>query len=278
MQIRRHRLQLDNGEAIRFEESPNRGGALTPRFLVMHYTAGSSFQGSLSHMTNRDAKASAHLLIGTDGAIVQLVPFNRVAWHAGVSRWQGLSGLNQHSIGIELDNAGPLERQGDQWRAWFGRGYPDSEVMVARHKNGGPRRGWQVYSEAQIATAREAAHAICRHYGLADVLGHDDIAPERKTDPGPAFAMASFRAAVLGSHDDAPQLFETLARLNIRDTPGTSGAKLPEAPLALGTRLSLLAQQGKWGFVEVLDDGGAPTATGWVHTDYIAALPDKPVA
>ncbi len=271
MQIRRHRLHLDNGEAVRFEQSPNRGGSLTPRFLIMHYTAGSSFNGSLSHMTNRAAGASAHLLIGRDGAIAQLVPFNRVAWHAGRSRWQGVSGLNRNSIGIELDNAGPLERQGDQWRAWFGRRYPDEEVLVARHKNGGPRRGWQDYSEAQIAAAREVASALCRHYGLADVLGHDDIAPERKTDPGPAFAMASFRAAVLGREEDLPQLYKTLARLNIRESPGTGGAKLPEAPLAVGTRLILLSQQGKWGFVEVLDDDGTPEATGWVHTDYIAA-------
>ena len=271
MQIRRHRLLLDSGDAVRFEESPNRGGALNPRFLVIHYTAGSSFNGSLSHMTDKAAKAAAHLLIGRDGGIAQLVPFNRVAWHAGLSSWQGLKGLNQHSIGIELDNAGPLESQGETWRAWFGRSYPDEEVVIARHKNGGPQRGWHAYSEAQMTTALEAAAAICRHYGLADVLGHEDIAPERKTDPSPAFAMASFRAAVLGRNEDTPQPFKTIARLNIRESPGIGGAKLPEAPLALGTRLTLLSQQGKWGLVEVLDDAGTPTATGWVHCDYIVA-------
>jgi N-acetylmuramoyl-L-alanine amidase len=271
MQIRRHRLHFDNGEAVRYAESPNRGGEFSPRFLIMHYTAGSSFDSSLNHMTRRDAGASAHLLIGRDGAIAQLVPFNRVAWHAGISRWQGLSGLNSHSIGIELDNAGPLDRQGERWCAWFGRACPDDEVTVARHKNGGARRGWQAYSEAQIATALEAASAICRHYRLADVLGHDDIAPDRKSDPGPAFPMASFRSAVLGRHADEAQTFETVTRLNIRESPGTGGALLPEAPLAQGTRLRLLSQQGKWGFVEVLGGEGPPTATGWVHTDYIVA-------
>lgn len=271
MQIRRHRLHYDNGEPVRYAESPNRGGALTPRFLIMHYTAGSSFEGSLSHMTRRGTSASAHLLIGRDGAIAQLVPFNRVAWHAGRSRWQGLSGLNRHSIGIELDNAGPLDRHGDQWRSWFGRDYPRDEVLVARHKNGGRRRGWQVYSEAQIAAALEAATALCRHYGLADILGHDDVAPERKTDPGPAFAMESFRAAALGRGDEEPAHFETITRLNIRDRPGLDGAKLPEAPLASGTLLSLLSQQGKWAMVEVLDAEGMPETTGWVHSDYIIA-------
>lgn len=272
MQIRRHRLLLDDAAPVRYVESPNRGGALTPRFLVIHYTAGSSFEGSLSHMTRRASKASAHLLIGRDGAIAQMVPFNRVAWHAGVSRWQGLNGLNRHSIGIELDNAGPLDRQGDQWRAWFGRDYPRDQVSVARHKNGSRRRGWQTYSEAQIAAALEAATAICRHYGLADVLGHEDIAPERKTDPGPAFPMESFRAAVLGRPDGDPQRFETITRLNIRDRPGLDGAKLPEAPLAKGTALSLLSQRGKWAYVEVPDDSDLPAATGWVHSDYIRSL------
>ena len=122
-----------------------------------------------------------------------------------------------------------------------------------------------------VALAAKVISREVNRAGLADVLGHDDIAPERKTDPGPAFAMASFRAAVLGREEDLPQIYKTLARLNIRESPGTGGAKLPEAPLAVGTRLNLLSQQGKWGFVEVLDDDGTPEATGWVHTDYIAA-------
>lgn len=275
MQIRRHRLHFENGEPVSFNESPNRGGTLSPRYLVMHYTAGSSFEGSLSHMTKRASKASAHLLIGRDGAIAQLVPFNRVAWHAGASRWQGLSGLNRHSIGIELDNAGPLDRQGDHWRAWFGREYPKDQVLVARHRNGGRRRGWQTYSEAQIEAARAVAGAICAHYRLLDVLGHEDIAPERKIDPGPAFPLASFRAAVLGREEDEPQRFETTTRLNIRDKPGIDGAKLPEAPLAAGTKLDLLSMKGKWAYVEVLDEHGAAAATGWVHSDYIASVPSE---
>lgn len=269
MKVQRHRLIGDEGQPVRFETSPNKGGTFAPDYLVMHYTAGSSAEGSLSHMLNPSAKASAHLLIGRDGGIVQLVPFNRVAWHAGRSRWNGLEGMNQHSIGIELDNAGKLERQGGEWRAWFGRSYPDAEVMVAAHKNEAVERGWQLYTEAQLTAAVEAARALVGHYGLRDVLGHDDIAPGRKQDPGPAFPMENFRASILGRRDDEPERFVTRTGLNIREGPGTAYVKLREEPLARGTALVLQSRQGVWCCVEVLDGDGEPDLTGWVHGDYI---------
>lgn len=272
MKVQRHRLIGDDGQPVRFETSPNRGGVFTPNYLIMHYTAGSSAQGALNHMLNPSAKASAHILIGRDGAITQLVPFNRIAWHAGRSRWQGLEGMNRHSIGIELDNAGKLERQGGQWRAWFGRSYPDTEVMVARHMNEEVERGWQLYPEVQLAAAVEVARAIVGHYRLRDVLGHDDIAPGRKQDPGPAFPMDNFRASLIGRFDDEPERFVTRTALNIREGPGTGHAKLRDEPLSRGAVLVLQSRQGNWCFVEVLDGDDQPDLTGWVHGDYIHPL------
>ncbi|MEE8535980.1 MAG: N-acetylmuramoyl-L-alanine amidase, partial [Kiloniellales bacterium] len=209
MHIKNHKLHSDTGEPVATVRSPNQGGTLTARYLVMHYTAGSSAESSIRHLTKKEARASAHLVIGRDGGITQLVPFNRVAWHAGRSRWQELIGLNQHSMGIELDNAGPLEGGAGQWRAWFGRIYPDEDVVVAAHKFDRIERGWHRYSEAQIAAALEAAEAIVARYGLIDVLGHDDIAPERKQDPGPAFPMENFRSHLIGRADDDFELFQT---------------------------------------------------------------------
>lgn len=272
MKIQRHRLLDADGQPVRFEASPNRGGVLDPGYLVMHYTAGSGAEGSIGHMLNPSAKASAHLLIARDGTVVQLVPFNRVAWHAGRSRWHGLDGMNQHSIGIELDNAGKLERQGGQWRSWFGRGYPDEEVMVATHRNETVERGWHLFTEPQLAMALDVARALIGHYGLRDILGHDDIAPGRKQDPGPAFPMESFRASILGRGDDGPERFVTRTRLNIREGAGTTFAKMREEPLDKGIRLALLSREGSWCFVEVLDDDDEPNLTGWVHGDYIVPI------
>ena len=131
MQVKRGFLHDDAGAQVPFVRSPNQGGALTPRYLIMHYTAGASAESSIRHLTKSGAGASAHLVIGRDGAVTQLVAFNKVAWHAGASRWQGLTGLNKRSIGIELDNAGPLEDGSGVWRSWFKRVYPDEEVVVA---------------------------------------------------------------------------------------------------------------------------------------------------
>lgn len=197
MRVSGHRL-FKNASAVRYEETPNKGAAISPLYLIVHYTAGPSLESSVQWFKNRAANASAHLVIGRDGTIVQMVPFNRKAWHAGRSRWGELRGLNSYSIGIELDNAGKLQRLNNQWAAWFGQTYPDKEVMEAVHKHESTLAGWHVFPELQLQAAIEASIALHERYNFADVLGHDDVSPGRKTDPGPSFPTISFRSRVLG--------------------------------------------------------------------------------
>lgn len=272
MRIKNHRLFDNSDQQVTYAESPNRSGVMSPRFLVLHFTAGSSAQSSIAHLCNKSAKASAHLVIGRDGTITQLVPFNRVAWHAGRSRWQGITGLNSHSIGIELDNAGELKDSNAGWTSWFGRVYAADEVVVASHKHDDMETGWHRYPEAQISGALEAGEAIVQHYDLEDVLGHEDIAPERKRDPGPAFPIDRLSGRLVGRADDSFPLYETITKVNVREGPGTLYELLPEAPLANGTQLLLQLRDASWCFVDVLGDNGVPVATGWVHGDYIRRL------
>lgn len=272
MRVESHLLFGDDGAPVPVVRTPNQGGAYVPRYLVMHYTAGSSAEGTIEHFADKDSKVSAHLVIGRDGAITQMVPFNRIAWHAGRSRWHDLVGLNRYAIGIELDNAGVLEGGPGEWRAWFGTIYPDSEVVIARHMQETVERGWHRFTEAQIAAALAAGRAVVEFYGLLDVLGHDQIAPGRKLDPGPAFPMESFRSRLMGRADDRDVLFETVVQLNIREGPGTRYAQLDGSPLAKGTRLRADGRDGAWLFVEVLHDDGDPDNTGWVHGGYVAPL------
>lgn len=197
-EVRSDRLYSD-GVPVEFRSTPNVGGTLKPRFLVMHYTAGRSHESSVAFLADPTAKASAHLVIGRAGEVTQLASFNRVCWHAGKSEWQGLSGLNQYAIGIELDNGGVLDRFGDDtWQTWFKLTIPNTEVVVAEHARGGGLRGWHAYPEVQIDTALLIAEALQAAYDLEDVIGHDDISWPRKTDPGPAFPMISFRSRVVG--------------------------------------------------------------------------------
>jgi len=269
LKIQNHRLAGDN---VSQRATPNIGGALQPRYLVMHYTAGRSAESSCESLCTRkpQGNASAHIVLGRDGCIVQLAPLNVVTWHAGVSQWNGLSGLNQYSIGIEMDNAGVMNKVGNQYVAWFGKAYPDSEVLLAEHKHGGGVRAWHAYTEIQIERALELAELLVAHYKLEDVLGHEDIARGRKVDPGPAFPLGALRSRALGRGDDAPPRYViTVDDLNIRCAPAASAA--PVAPaLRKGTELLLLEPLDRWCRVEVV---GVPDLEGWVNNRYITRKP-----
>lgn len=272
MLVKRHFLHVDDDTRVPYERSPNQSGKVDPRFLIMHYTAASSARSAIDHLVKPASKASAHLVIGRDGAITQLVPFDRIAWHAGKSHWMNLEGLNAHSIGIELDNAGELRDEPTGWTAWFGRKYPETEVVIATHQFDAEPSGWHDFPEVQIAAALEAAAAIVSQYGIKEVLGHDDIAPGRKRDPGPAFPMGSFRAKLLGRMDEEPYLVATTTALNLRAGPGVDYDKLTATPLAPDTRLSVESRSGSWFYVEVLTAAGTPDQTGWVYGNYLAPV------
>ncbi|MDO9220504.1 MAG: N-acetylmuramoyl-L-alanine amidase [Thiobacillus sp.] len=277
MKIHGHRLVQADGNAARFAVSPNIGRVIAPRFLVIHYTAGSSAASTVAWFQKRESRVSAHLVIARDGSPTQLVPFNREAWHAGHSSWGNLSGLNRYSIGIELDNAGRLQRSGGKWISPLTRrSYRDSEVTLACHKNdppGSPPCGWHAYSPEQIEATLECGLALFKHYPLTDILGHDDIAPGRKRDPGPDFPLESVRARLQGRGDDHPERYRTTGRLYVRSGAGPEFAPLPGTPLPLGTEVEVLAQHGLWWQVDVVGEvNGMMDLVGWCHSKYLAPV------
>jgi N-acetylmuramoyl-L-alanine amidase len=284
MKIVDHRLVRDDGTPYPFVKSPNvSAGTLKATYLVMHYTAGSSAKESIGWLADPRAKASAHVVIGRDGQITQLVPFNRVAWHAGQSRWRGTVGLNSHSIGIELDNAGKLAKRGGAWVAAFGKAIPPEQVLEATHKNESSPAGWQRYTPEQMDAARELAALLIRTYGLKEVIGHDDISPGRKQDPGPAFPFDDFRRAVMGGGAEpkpepkpAPSAggwFATTAKLNIRTGAGTANPTVPGGPLPQGTLVQALEDGDAWKRVAAAGEvNGVSGVVGWVGEAYLAPV------
>jgi N-acetylmuramoyl-L-alanine amidase len=129
-----------------------------PDMIVVHYTGMQSGEEALARMCDPAAKVSAHYMIETDGRVFELVPEERRAWHAGVSFWKGERDVNAVSIGIELVNPG------HEW------GYAD-------------------FPADQIDALTGLMDAIRGRWEIPDgrILGHSDVAPERKIDPGEKF-------------------------------------------------------------------------------------------
>lgn len=176
--------------------SPNHGGKFEEgnlEAIVIHYTATSYPQTFIEALSESATKTSTHIAIDRDGAIVQLVPFNYLAWHAGKSAYDGKIGYNKYSIGIHLVNAGQLVKSGNNYTSWNSEMYSDSEVIEAIHKNEAKPSYWHKYTEKQISVALIICKLLVKTYDIKLVLGSDDISPDRKKDPGPAFPLESFK-------------------------------------------------------------------------------------
>jgi len=219
-----HILSLDNGTPVPFRKSPNTGGKLFHKFLVIHYDASSTAEGAISWMASEVSQVSAHLHISREGKVVQLVPFDTVAWHAGQSYWKGISGLNSHSIGIELQN-----------------------------------NGSQPYTQIQLDVLTEVAKALVKEYKLTEILGHSDISPGRKIDPGKHFPMAELRQSVFG----VEKLKVTADVLNVRSG---AGVDFPvTGTLLKGSEVNVLTKKDNWSEVFICETG----TKGWVSNKYL---------
>ena len=193
MRITDHVIEGANSQ----EQSPNTGSTLAPDTIVIHYTAGRNAKSAVDTLVNPGVKASAHLVVGRSGEIFQLVPFDVIAWHAGRSRYGGRKGYNKYSIGIEIDNAGVLVKSGDVYRSWFGATYPEDQVVKAVHRNQNVAKYWHAYTDKQIAAVEEICRVLADAYPIKDILGHEEISPNRKIDPGPAFPLDKLRRIIL---------------------------------------------------------------------------------
>ncbi|MCQ2252137.1 MAG: N-acetylmuramoyl-L-alanine amidase [Bacteroidales bacterium] len=239
-----------------------------PDSIVIHYTAG-PYQSSLNTLVNPKVKASAHVLIDRDGSITQLIPFNEIAWHAGESSYGGRSGYNKYSIGIEIVNSGPLTKSGNVYRSWFGAAYNPSDVVEAIHRNQSTPKYWHVYTAEQIETVTQLCQELIETYpNIRQILGHEEIAPSRKTDPGPAFPLDKLREKLLGSDrksNDAAETPDTgrvaAKTLNIRNSPESTG-QLVAQPLSQGTMVSIVDERNGWYKVRT-------TVEGWVFGKYL---------
>ena len=288
--IKSHLLE---GPHVTFTPSPNTSGNFEdglPDTLVIHFTAGSSLASSVKVMTDPASKVSAHFAIGREGDVVQMLPTNKIAWHAGESHFLDRTDLNRYSIGIELDNAGQLTRNSSGgFRTWFGKPCSENEVVFAVHRNQTAKTYWHKYTDAQIARTYAVCKAICQRYHIKHIVGHEEIAPVRKVDPGPAFPLDELRARLLnidekpaefGGHTNKVQTVSSRTAnaaasmasvnasvLNVRTGPNIAFDKV-SGEVNKGDKLTIIDRQGEWVKVSY-------TTTGWVNSRYINEVNEK---
>ena len=138
--------------------NPKKRKASQIKFIIFHYTGMTTESASLNRLTNPQSEVSSHYLIKNNGEVVMMVPDLYIAWHAGKSYWKNFKSLNKNSIGIEISNPGHNLR-------------------------------YKKFSKKQVQSILKISKFLIRKYKIKkkNILGHSDIAPNRKKDPGEKF-------------------------------------------------------------------------------------------
>jgi N-acetylmuramoyl-L-alanine amidase len=210
MQIINHEIHPTEGEAIEISNvSSGREAAplIVPRLIVIHYAVTHSLDATVRAQQARGYWAHLSIDGFKDGArsrmqLVQQVPLNRKASHAGESEWRGVRGCNHFSIGIEIANPGPLlyDNEGGL-RTVYGKQWAWDDAIETGSVEGYPRQWghWAKYTDEETGLLAAVCLLLKEHYPTIDnIVGHSQIAPGRKFDPGPAFPLEWLRTVVLG--------------------------------------------------------------------------------
>ena len=146
------------------------------KFIIFHYTGMKKEKEAIERLTSMRSKVSSHYLIRYNGEIVIMVPDLYEAWHAGVSSWKNLKSLNKHSIGIEISNPG--------------------------HEY-----GYKKFSKKQNQSLKKLSQFLIKKYKIdkKNILGHSDVAPTRKKDPGEKFPWKYLAKFGIGKWYSLPQ-------------------------------------------------------------------------
>ena len=261
MEVINHKLagvEYDPAKTIKQE--------ISPKFIVMHYTAGHTLAAARSVF--KTSVIAAHLTVDKDGTILQMVPFNRACNHAGPSAYQGVQFLNNHSIGIEFVNIGFLKLKDGVYVDAYGsrwKGDPVDLVAAPNSRVGSGNFYWPRYPEAQLAAGDRIVKALLKAYPtIRDIVSHEEIDTRGwKTDPGPAFPMARFKS-LLGNRPASANIFRVVPQsLNVRIGPGAQFA-VAGSPLPAGREVEVIGRSGDWAQI-TFGDGVAYVAEKYLQ-------------
>jgi N-acetyl-anhydromuramyl-L-alanine amidase AmpD len=196
-------LVTQDNRRIRFmaahEKNFDPNHTLEPRFVIIHFTTGTNMMQTIHTFLNPESGVSSHLLVGREGRVVQFVPFDKVAFHAGLSTWEGEQNLNRSAIGIEVDNAGFLRKTPKGFKR-KNKLIPVEQVKSKKHWKEVFERPWQTFTEDQVKVVQKIVGALREKYPtIQEILGHDMVNLVNRLDPGPFYPLGELREAILGS-------------------------------------------------------------------------------
>jgi len=233
-------------DAVSLYDWPHHDGTFVPPApdtILFHFTDLPDVQSAIDVLAAR--RLSTHLLIGRDGSLTQMLPFDRIGRHAGNSTYLGREGFNRFAIGIEMDNCGRLctVTTDGGLHASCGKKIPLSLAEPGIHAHENFETLWHNYTKEQLNRVAIVCAGLVKTYGITSILGHDEVAPGRKIDPGPVFPMSTLRVRFLGvpvprTKQDvaATPIFPVLPR------PDAAAPPLLACPLAPGTRCAISAR------------------------------------
>ena len=280
-----HFLVTEDNRRIKFiaahEKNFNPNKKLEPRFVIIHFTTGTNMLSTIHTFLNPENGVSTHLLVGRTGRVVQFVPFDKVAFHCGLSTWEGERDLNRFAIGIEVDNAGYLRKTSKGFMR-RDKVIPTKQVKLNKHWKEQGDRPWQTFTEEQVRVVREIVAALKEKYPtIQEILGHDMVNLINRLDPGPLYPLGELREAILGDPQLGITSYRTTKECPIYENFGNQPPKLLPHPdfgeLPKNSQVRVREVHDYWSLVKVKQSsqGNLSNKEGWVLSNSIGPKKDK---
>ena len=217
--------------------------------VVVHSTEASYPESTIAWFKNPLSRVSAHFLIARDGRIWQFVSINDVAYHSGTF-------MNWHSIGIELDNLGPIKTE------------PTMPYVTAAHWKNNKIKNWEYYPDVQIDVLNELLDAIVNTVGYVDIVGHDMLQND-KSDPGPAFPYCKIKRydseiPVVIQPSPSEYKIKNGVMANVREKADPKAPFVKGSPLPMNSPVKLRNTTIVNGYKEITSP-----IQGWVWGEYV---------
>ncbi|MGI9251283.1 MAG: N-acetylmuramoyl-L-alanine amidase [Pseudohongiellaceae bacterium] len=237
-----------------------------PKGIVLHDDASPIGFDTAKYFQTTTREASAHFCLGRTGQLDQCVDLDKRAWHAGPSRYKGVSDVNDFAFGIEINNPGKLKDiGGNRYKHWSKREYSSTEYDIKFEQTEAHGPGyWMDYTIQQMEAVTDLCQVLVEAFNLEFITTHWEISPGRKIDTNPLFPLEHVRSRVFG-RNSTPEPFPydavTVVNSNMRRWPSTISEIIQVVPRGSGVDLIRFGEfdGNRWYLVRYEDQ------EGWIY-------------